>query len=195
MIPDLTAINPNTSQSVVEPRSSDHSQPGPSGLQRKLLSAYDISPVPLSKKKSTNRAKKPSKAAVITSSPYKEELLLSTANKNKPNVKAVKGKISSQSNEKMLSKKSQKNKRQQPIDESEDETQFTSADENLNIDDMLEQKKLDVSDGDCLFCNREFSEDRKGELWIQCLICNLWYHVDCTGADKNNYVCDFYRTD
>ena len=63
------------------------------------------------------------------------------------------------------------------------------------MDDMPGQKKPDDSDAQCIFCEGRFSEDRKGELWVQCLMCNLWCHVDCAGADRDEYVCDFCRTE
>ena len=89
-VSERTTVTPSSSslsQSHVGPSSQDNVQPGPSGIQRKIFSPFEISPVPISKKKITNRGRKASQAAVITSSPYKDELLLSPANKNTQNVK------------------------------------------------------------------------------------------------------------
>ena len=58
---------------------------------------------------------------------------------------------------------------------------------------MPGQKKPDDLDATCIFCEVRFSEDRKGELWVQCLMCNLWCHV--AGAERDDYVCDFCRTE
>lgn len=37
------------------------------------------------------------------------------------------------------------------------------------------------------------SNDNKGEQWIMCVMCNLWAHNDCAGAEKEIYICDFCK--
>ncbi|CAH1988327.1 unnamed protein product [Acanthoscelides obtectus] len=69
----------------------------------------------------------------------------------------------------------------------DDETELVLADDDLDMDDMPGQKKPDDLDAECIFCESRFSEDRKGELWVQCLMYNMWCHVDCAGADKDDY--------
>ncbi|CAH1974789.1 unnamed protein product [Acanthoscelides obtectus] len=165
-------------------------QPGPSGIQKKIVTPFDISPVPTLKKKTTNRGRKASQAAVITSSPYKDELLLSIANKTKQEIKSVKKKVFSQSTKNTSSITSNENEKQRSLGESEsddDETELVLADDDLDMDDMPGQKEPDDLDVECIFCESRFSEDRKGELWVQCLMCNMWCHVDCAGADKDDY--------
>lgn len=51
----------------------------------------------------------------------------------------------------------------------------------------------DEDDECCLFCDRKFSENNKWELWVTRIMCPLWAHVDCTGAEKYVYTCDFCR--
>lgn len=34
-------------------------------------------------------------------------------------------------------------------------------------------------DAECMFCNMKFLQDTAGELWIMCLMCSLWTHVEC----------------
>nr|CAI5869873.1 unnamed protein product [Callosobruchus analis] len=164
--------------------SEDNTQPGPSGIQKKLLSPFDISPIPVSKKKHSHKGRKGSEAAIITSSPYQQKLL-NTPNKNKQNVKAVKKKRFSDK----ISKKTKKQLNEES--DSEKEAQFIPADEDLDADNIPGQKNPDDSDAECLFCERKFSEDRRSELWVQCLMCDLWRHVECAGAEKDEYVCDF----
>ena len=48
-------------------------------------------------------------------------------------------------------------------------------------------------DAVCLFCESLFSEDKRGELWVQCLVCEMWAHNECAGCEKDNYVCDFCK--
>ncbi|CAH1965368.1 unnamed protein product [Acanthoscelides obtectus] len=173
---DFAESSPGTSQSDLEPPSLDNVPPGPC--------------VPTLKKKTTDRGRKASQAAVITSSPYKDELLLSTANKTKQEIKSVKKKVFSQSTKNTSSITSKENKKQRSLGESEsddDETELVLADDDLDMDDMPGQKEPDDLDAECIFCESRFSEDRKGELWVQRLMCNMWCHVDCAGADKDDY--------
>ncbi|CAH1983820.1 unnamed protein product [Acanthoscelides obtectus] len=178
-----------TYQSDLEPPSLDNVQPGPSGKFQsdvELLNHDSVQPGPSGIKKKWGR--KASQAAVITSSPYKDELLLSTANKNKQKIKSIKKKVFSQSTKKRSSISSKENKKQQSLGESEsddDETELMLADDDLDLDDLPGQKEPDDLDAECIFCESKFSEDRKGELWVQCLMCNMWCHVDCAGADKD----------
>ncbi|GBM79432.1 hypothetical protein AVEN_213288-1 [Araneus ventricosus] len=57
---------------------------------------------------------------------------------------------------------------------------------------------LDINDGDkpdstCIFCNGKFSEDTRGEVWVKCVMCQMWAHLDCAGAETASYVCDFCK--
>lgn len=51
----------------------------------------------------------------------------------------------------------------------------------------------DKDDALCIFCEGKFSDDVRGELWVKCLMCSLWAHNECAGAEKEDYVCDFCR--
>ncbi|XP_039304742.1 uncharacterized protein LOC105194808 isoform X3 [Solenopsis invicta] len=50
---------------------------------------------------------------------------------------------------------------------------------------------LAKEDAICIFCNELFSED-KDEMF-QCLICDMWAHVACSGPKKDKYICDFCK--
>ncbi|KAF5274613.1 hypothetical protein FQA39_LY07225 [Lamprigera yunnana] len=62
-----------------------------------------------------------------------------------------------------------------------------------DLDLPLRKEPLNEDDAECLFCFRKFSEDRKGELWVQCITCGSWSHVDCAGVEKDIWICDFCR--
>lgn len=48
----------------------------------------------------------------------------------------------------------------------------------------------------CLYCGEKFSDSRKGEEWIQCVVCQGWCHVDCTsGETSRGFTCDFCYED
>ncbi len=48
-------------------------------------------------------------------------------------------------------------------------------------------------DAVCIFCEETFSKDTRGELWVQCMICQMWAHNDCAGCEKDVYICDFCK--
>ncbi|KAJ8877678.1 hypothetical protein PR048_022133 [Dryococelus australis] len=45
----------------------------------------------------------------------------------------------------------------------------------------------------CTFGDRKFLEDSEAELWVMCVMCSLWAHVNYAGAEKDVYICDFCR--
>lgn len=51
----------------------------------------------------------------------------------------------------------------------------------------------DAQDPECIFCSEKFSHDTEGQLWVMCLMCNLWAHTECAGAEKDVYICDYCR--
>ncbi|GBL96837.1 hypothetical protein AVEN_118957-1, partial [Araneus ventricosus] len=65
--------------------------------------------------------------------------------------------------------------------------------------DSDDDVNLDINDGDkpdsrkatCIFCDGKFSEDTRGEEWVKCVMCQMWAHLDCAGAETASYVCDF----
>jgi len=73
----------------------------------------------------------------------------------------------------------------------EDENSVSSGTSELELLPGVSPSKDD--DAWCMFCDRKFSEDCKGELWVMCVMCSLWAHVDCAGAEKGVYTCDFCR--
>ncbi|CAH2101341.1 unnamed protein product [Euphydryas editha] len=44
----------------------------------------------------------------------------------------------------------------------------------------------------CFYCDGLFSEDMRGEQWIQCPSCTRGVHEKCAGVDnRTNYVCEY----
>lgn len=58
---------------------------------------------------------------------------------------------------------------------------------------QLGQSPPNSQDAVCMFCDRKYSDDCRGELWIQCLVCDMWAHIDCAGSETDNYVCDYCK--
>ncbi|KAF5286903.1 hypothetical protein FQA39_LY00436 [Lamprigera yunnana] len=69
----------------------------------------------------------------------------------------------------------------------------TEIHDNNDLDFPVGQTKPKDEDVVCMFCDGKFPEDSAGELWIMCFVCNMWAHGDCTGAEKDEYICDFCK--
>lgn len=161
-----------------------------SSSRRMKVSPFHISPVPVTKKKITNRGRKSCASAVITCSPYKEELIQSTAVKSK--IVGVTKNILGESFKKLKITKTPPSLANRRLSESSSgESEVPLYDDDSDLDLPLGNHDVNDTDATCIFCDGKYSEDTKGEQWIQCLMCKLWAHVACSGAEKDHYVCDY----
>lgn len=133
------------------------------------MSPYNISPLP-PQKKTSRRGRPKSSAQVLTSSPCKASLQSSINTKKCNIIPAAK--------KRGRPKKIFENCEAQTIDITVDRDKRNYKEEN-NIE--------------CIFCNALFSEDIRGEKWIQCLMCEMWAHEECAGSDEAHYICDFCK--
>ncbi|XP_046677318.1 uncharacterized protein LOC124365384 [Homalodisca vitripennis] len=210
IIQSLSEDNPPETEAHLQPITSTLFRPstedldlaGPSGECGKqqhsttAVSPKDIWPVPKPKKKVSNKGPKPSKAALVTSSPYKNALL--EAAEKKKLTDAKKEESEKRKKEKIQSATKTKNtvksvKRKIFGDKDSDE-----SDCSVNSGESVLEMPVGVDNpGDehtpCMFCEGLYSADHRGELWIQCMMCEMWAHNDCAGAEKDVYVCDFCR--
>lgn len=153
------------------------------------VSPFDVAPIPVIKKRTSNRGRKPCKSQVITSSPYKNDLEQSLSTPKKP---PPKRKLFPNPRREASKKQKKCDDSDSDQDSNAESEPFVPADEDIDIDDVG-QIVPDDKDATCLFCDGRFSEDRRGELWVCCLMCNMWAHDLCSGAEKDNYVCDFCK--
>ena len=56
-----------------------------------------------------------------------------------------------------------------------------SSDEHTDSEENSSEDDEDSEDNECGVCGVLFQE---GELWIQCNVCNKWFHVECTNQSK-----------
>lgn len=132
-----------------------------------LVSPSQIMPEPKITK-SKRVSKKRGKTALITSSPYQQELQTS---QNRPtNTSKVKRKLDdSVAAKKMVGKKSGKVKSKKKIESSDED-----------------------DDARCLYCGHFYSESTEG--WIQCPKCTHWAHCSCAGVDDEDdeavFICE-----
>ncbi|GBO09158.1 hypothetical protein AVEN_236617-1 [Araneus ventricosus] len=153
------------------------------------VSPFDISPVPNIKKRTTTRGRKATRSSLITGSPYNYKLTKSLE-KSVPGVRDRPGGRGGKTKG-LQKKKIRPTKR---YDSSSDSSDYYD----LPLVDSDDDINLDINDGDkpysrkatCIFCDGKFSEDTRGEVWVKCVMCQMWAHLDCAGAETASYVCD-----
>lgn len=176
------------------------------------VSPFIISPVPDIRKKSrSNRGRKATGSCRITSSPYKKELVESLE-RSKASKEKNKKSVSEKGKGKAPNKRSRTPQVKQQMQE--DRTPKQRRISSINVSDSEESENevlhLDDSDSDldlpvgkkhpnyedtttCMFCDGRFSDDKGGELWVMCIMCLMWAHDVCAGAESNEYICDFCK--
>lgn len=195
---------PNVEQSAQQGIPGPSSESVPTELEVQQLACgsglfvtpSDILPVPLPKKRNSNRGRKATKSTIISSSPYKRELE-EAAKKKSPN-KIVKLTLNKTIKNVEKVGKSGKRKRKQKSEDIETDSESNTS---LNISNSSEElapefhlnRKPEEQDTVCFFCDGKFSEDARGEQWVQCLTCESWVHCDCAGYDAGTYVCDYCK--
>ncbi|CAH1985519.1 unnamed protein product [Acanthoscelides obtectus] len=82
---------------------------------------------------------------------------------------------------------------QEEFTDSDSDATFKSdeSEEELPKEDQVKQPTED--DCTCFFCDGKYADDRRGEEWVQCLMCEGWVHSECAGYDHGYYVCDFCK--
>ncbi|XP_069669360.1 uncharacterized protein [Periplaneta americana] len=122
------------------------------------------------------------KAALITSSPYQKQLRESL----------YKAKQNKDGAHKRLFDKQQKSQKNRKVQlKKHNLTSFSDEDfdeEMQSIDSSDSEFEGNDDDAECLFCTGLFSDDTRGEKWVQCSKCRRWAHEDC-GADEEHFIC------
>ncbi|XP_023238520.1 uncharacterized protein LOC111637281 isoform X2 [Centruroides sculpturatus] len=194
--PSLTSTTPIT-----------RSCPGSSG-GASSVSPRGIVPIPLLKKKRSNRGRKPSSSNLITGSPYKnlEASMAKPPNREKTlsrgrgrgrgatSATVQKDQPSTSSVKRLTRCKTPKAKRQCISSVSSDDD---SIDIPLSVDSAFDLPDKETpsfkDDTACLFCDGLFADDTHGEMWVQCLMCTMWAHKDCADVENEHYICDFCK--
>lgn len=167
----------------------------------KQIFPNNIMPVPSASRDIFKRkSSKCGKAAVVTSTPYKNELETSIEKRNLPSTSGVKRKIGNSMPEsktgtkklklpkKKISAPKRKLKKSQNISWSSSSSDTGSEPEYHDSDDDVSEDFEE--DAMCIFCQIPFSEDVRGEEWVKCQSCSKWAHVECAGSEGLQYICD-----
>ncbi|KAJ3638956.1 hypothetical protein MTP99_002284 [Tenebrio molitor] len=130
-----------------------------------LISPETIAPYPKAKnvKLSKKKVSRKGKAAILTSTPYKEELEKSLVQKNrKNNADKMKTNRVTFKNKNAANNSSSKGKKQEAnvTKVRISRTQSSSSESDVDVQ--------------CLFCGNNYSKDHCGEGWIMCCRCGKW---------------------
>jgi len=135
------------------------------------VSPIDVIPIPQQshenkqKKKKNSRAK--GKTAILTDSPYKNELQQQQLNQKIKLIKKEKNTV----NRKLFKKTKNKNKK------------------------LLENVSDEDDDAECLYCGQTYMMSNEG--WVQCMTCKKWAHCSCAGEDDKDdelyHICDICK--
>ncbi|KAJ8892375.1 hypothetical protein PR048_004955 [Dryococelus australis] len=68
-----------------------------------------------------------------------------------------------------------------------------TSDETSDLNLAVHKEKPSSENVEYVFCQGKFSEDTHGDEWVQCTMCELCVHTDCSGAETLLYVCDFCK--
>ncbi|XP_018798152.1 PREDICTED: uncharacterized protein LOC108974643 isoform X1 [Bactrocera latifrons] len=72
----------------------------------------------------------------------------------------------------------------------------SDLDDNYSVRDESDGEILEFvnagekEDAKCLYCSTFYSEDRPGEIWVQCVSCKNWSHDECAGCEQDLFICD-----
>lgn len=128
-------------------------------------------PIPKIQQTIKRANRKRGKTAILTSTPYKEELEEAAAKKvPKKKKEGVKRNIANESQISSIAKKKRNPSKKLSINKVDSDS---SSDEN--------------SDVECLYCNEYWSKSVEG--WIACSACHKWAHNACAGIDSDDDEC------
>lgn len=151
----------------------------------------DIMPIPsCSNLPVRKKPRKHGKTAILTDSPYKEELLSEMAIKKEKEDKklerAKKRLLNMECSEKNgkinREKKQQKNKKTTGAEKKKKPKQMSIA-KNLKRKHSNSSSSED-SDAECIYCGYLYSQSTEG--WIQCWKCSKWAHCSCAGEEDED---------
>lgn len=201
---------PDGSQgSLICTPSKSHNTPR-NALSKIVVSPEDIAPIPTCNVTTPRNPRKRGKTAVITESPYKNEL------QDHINIRAEKERTKKEKS-KQKERKSKQNKgkiQRKQRNLNEEFTSIPSTSTSLKVDQgqdknkrkkpgNLKKKQLkrkrfnsssssETSDVECLYCGYLYSQSTEG--WIKCCQCQKWAHCSCAGEEDEDdeivYLCE-----
>lgn len=192
---DITVQEPTLEMTPISPECNN-------SVSIEIIGPFEISPPP-TLTISNNKRKNAGKSAVVTASPFKQDLenskqaLLcepSTSSGITNNTISVKSKPKTvtRSSKRNLFQTKNKNK---PSKKSKSSKQPVSSSDSDSDEDpeLVQTDDEDSADEECLYCLQPYKTDLTNEKWIRCIKCFCWAHELCAGIDKGKwktYTCD-----
>lgn len=154
-----------------------------------------VSPVPVLKRKP--RARGSGSATIVTSTPYKEDLIA----RQQPQKKIKNRELSSwtENNNQASTSGKGKSVNKGCANKSAKESKVgpPASKKKRNLRSQCSSDSLSESDDEdclCLYCFSKFSESKPREKWVKCISCKRWAHEACTSG-KINFVCIHCNSD
>lgn len=134
----------------------------------------DISPVPTGNFPSTSRRSNVSEAFLVTGTPHKERIAEQSNKKDKSLSASTPTHAARQTKKKSGGSKVRRRVLLSSSDsEDDDNCSYTST--------STDSEAASDYDTECPICNHFYSEDKKGEPWVACSKCHIWFHEECAG--------------
>jgi len=57
--------------------------------------------------------------------------------------------------------------------------------------DVIEENGNQTEVAICTYCKGRFSDDVRGEIWVQCDMWENWCPEECAEADTEKFICDY----
>lgn len=145
------------------------------------------------------------KAAILTSSPYKNELNASIEGKQRKvstgKLPSLKGKaLSKEKSVKKISKLRKNSSAEVKTDKATNKTRYQkdvngknkTKDKNIQKIDMTKENSDEEENPVCFYCEVDFISSKPGDQWIQCSSCQRWVHEACGVSDNeaSYFICD-----
>lgn len=183
---ERSAVEPMRTEDLHQPSTSAHliKEKTPERQIQPSKSYFSVTPeniiaIPKEVRTQERKTRKRGKTAILTASPYKNDLITDINKRQKVNKTTDKKKPDTKKNdkkkpEKKNSEKRNKNKRRKKCD--------------TNSDSSSEDSENDCP---CIYCGYLYSQSTEG--WVICSVCHGWAHNSCAGVnddDEEAHVCE-----
>jgi len=156
------------------------------------IGPFELSPIPKAPYTRRNVSSRTGKTAIISSSPFKNELMNSQRPKDSQKRKIL---DDAQQNPKKLVKRGKAWSKTSRVDleNKNEKKQKKRSASTSNYEETKKrrrpEKARDNGSSACFYCLETFSD----EGWVACQSCEKWAHNSCAGVDKKtvNFFCEF----
>lgn len=202
--PNSPVLNVASSVQNISTPSSGSLTPS-SSCTPKASCSFNVSPkelfkVPEAPRKQNNNDRRRGKTVILTSSPYKDELLAASNVVKNPKRSAVKKNLLPLEKNKKARcqtprQKPSQHPKQRPTKKASNVDRNDDNSSSENDSSLVEDSSSEDDDGDssCMYCDELFSNSKSGEGWVRCAACLNWSHEACADVEDedDHYVCDF----